>query len=418
MDTYSQKALNQFYDGNIEGANKLIKQAIEYDNDEILFNLADELLQMGQSVQSKEILEILLIRNPDVDEIKTKLAEIAVSDGDSDKAIDYLADINSDSYAYAEALLTAADVYQSMGLYEVSEQKLLEGIRMFPDEEVMKFALAELYFDQNNFEKALNFYELLLDKGIDNYSGINIFSRLGDSYAGIGKFEEAINTYEKIPSIFITEDILFKKGSLYYQLHENDKSIKVINELLDLNRDYAPAYYILANALYDENKFSESYRTAISGIQFNEYSFDLYQIMIKAAKKTDSEAILNAIKIAKKGLSKVEEVNELKKIISDYYIENENFEEAISVINSIDKEIDDPLLIWNLAISYHEIGEIKKAKDNILAAYNELQDDGNFLKDLVLILRDSGDLSMAKEALKKYLQINPDDEYMRTLLEE
>ncbi|MGR3741845.1 tetratricopeptide repeat protein [Companilactobacillus sp. DQM5] len=415
--SYSQDALDEFYNGDIDKANELIKKAIENDDDDTLFNLGDNLLEMGQSVQAKEIFEDLLEKNPDADELRTRLAEIAVSDGNNDAAIDYLSVINPDSYAYAEALLTSADVYQSMGMYEVSEQKLLEAIRLYPDEDVIKFALAELYFAQGNFEKAINLYELLLDNDISELSGISIHERLGDSLAGTGKFEEAIIEYNDINRLLLNEDILYKKGSLYYQTNDLNNAQKTLNELIDLNHDYAPAYYLLANVLYDQNKYEESYRTAVSGLKFNEYNLDLYRILIKSAKKT--KFLKDAIEQSISGINKVEEPNELKKIISDYYIEFGDYEQAISIINSGNEtDSDDPYLFWNLAKANREIDDINEARKNILLAYNDLQDNPDFLKDLVLILRDSVDLTTAKDALNKYLKLVPDDDYMRTIFDD
>ncbi|GKQ42732.1 hypothetical protein RD055328_06550 [Companilactobacillus sp. RD055328] len=414
--SYSQQALDEFYNGNVDKAAELISQAIESDDDDTLFNLGDNLLEMGQSVQAKEIFENLLDKNPDADELRTRLAEIAVSDGDNDTAIDYLSEITSESYAYAEALLTSADVYQSMGLYEVSEQKLLEAIRLYPDEEVIKFALAELYFTQGNFEKALNLYDVLLENDIEEMSGISIHERIGDSLAGVGKFEEAIESYVQINRLLINEDILYKKGSLYYQVGNLTDAKETLNELIDINHDYAPAYYLLASLLYDENNYEESYRTAVNGLKFNEYNLDLYRILIKSSRKINKAD--EAVKLAINGIDKVEEPNELKKLISDYYLESNQDEKAIEIINSGDETInDDPYLFWNMAKANRELDEIAEARNNILSAYNDLQDNPDFLRDLVLILRDFGDMTTAKDGLNRYLKLNPDDEYMRSIFD-
>lgn len=415
--SYSQQALDEFYNGNIDKAAELINQAIEFDDDDTLYNLGSNLLEMGQSIQAKDVFENLLDKNPDADELRTNLAEIAVSDGDNDTAIDYLSVIKPDSYAYAEALLTAADVYQSMGLYEVSEQKLLEAIRLYPDEEVIKFALAELYFAQGNFEKALNLYEVLIDNDMTELSGISIYERMGDSLAGTGKFEEAIDEYNQIDRLLLNEDILYKKGDLYYQIGNLDQAKTTLNELIDLNHDYAPAYYLLASLLFDENNYEEAYRTAINGLKFNEYNMDIYRVLLKSAYKTDNAE--EAIKLSISGIDKVEEPNELKKLISDYYIENDENEKAVEIIDSGDESTnDDPYLFWNLAKANRELDKIADARDNILSAYNDLQDNPDFLRDLVLILRDFGDMTTAKDALNRYLKLNPDDEYMRTIFDD
>ncbi|MDO1605386.1 tetratricopeptide repeat protein [Lactobacillus sp. YT155] len=414
--SYSQEALDEFYKGNLDKTDELIKKAQEYDDDDTLFNLADNLLEMGQSIQAREIFEDLLTKNPDADELRTRLAEIAVSDDQMDLAINYLAEVKPDSYAYGQALITSADVYQAMGLYEVSEQKLLEALKLFPDEEVIKFALAELYFAQANFEKAISFYEVLLDDKQEEFSGISIHERIGDALAGNGKFEEAIEVYEKINQLMINEDILFKKATLYYQTHELKKAQQNLDELIELNHDYIPAYSLLANVLYEQEQYEEAYRTAMNGINFDEYNYELYKVLLKAAKKT--KHLAEAIELAKKGINRVEESNELVKEITDYYQSIGDYDQVISLIKKVQKnEDDDPYLFWNLAKAYSELDEISAARDNILLAYNDLQDNADFLRDLVLILRDFGDLKTAKDALQRYLKLNPDDEYMKTLFD-
>lgn len=414
--SFSQKALDAFYDGDVDKANELIQEALTNDDDDYLFNLGDTLLSMGQSVQAKMIFEQLLEKNPDADELRTRLAEISVSDGDSDKAIEYLSEVSPDSYAYSEALMASADLYQSLGLYEVSEQKLLEAIRMFPDEDVFRFALAELYFAQGNFQKALGFYEVLIENGITEYSGIQLYERLGDSLANIGEFEEAVEAYEKINQLVINEDILYKKGNLYYQIKDYDKSEKNLNELLDLNHDYVQAYVLLASDLYGQDKYEEAYRTAITGLKFDEFNADLYRLVLEAAIKINK--VEEAVKITENGLDKVENPNDLIRMISDFYILDGSYEAAVNIINKYNTKVDDPYLAWNLAKAYRELDDVSAAKENIMFAYNELENNSDFLRDVVLILRDSGDLEIAKDALKKYLVLNPDDEYMRTLFDD
>ncbi|WP_225868674.1 tetratricopeptide repeat protein [Companilactobacillus kimchii] len=171
-------------DGDFSKVDSLIQESIAQDDDQTQFSLAETLMSRGLSVQAKTVYDHLLTMYPTEGQILSRLAEISVSDGDTDQALGYISQITPDSPAYAENLLVSADIYQSQGLYEVSEQKLLSGIREFPDEEVFKFALAEVYFDENKFSKALTYYDMLLDMGIKNYSGISIVLRKASSCRG------------------------------------------------------------------------------------------------------------------------------------------------------------------------------------------------------------------------------------------
>src|SRR5699024_12059727 len=59
-----------------------------------------------------------------------------------------------DALPISQALLILADLYQVLGMTEVSEAKLKEAARILPDESLIEFALAELYFSINKFDEA------------------------------------------------------------------------------------------------------------------------------------------------------------------------------------------------------------------------------------------------------------------------
>ena len=83
-------------------------------------------------------------RYPDEDSLKTALADIAISEGEDDEALEYLSSITPDSEAYLQALLVSVDLYQTQGMFEVSEQKLLQALDLAPDEEIIRFAFSRI----------------------------------------------------------------------------------------------------------------------------------------------------------------------------------------------------------------------------------------------------------------------------------
>jgi tetratricopeptide (TPR) repeat protein len=85
------------------------------------------------------------------------LAEIAMENDQIDEAFDYLDRISSESPFYPRALLISADLYQLIGIPEVSEAKLVEAQKLLPQESLIRFALAELYFQQIGIKKQLPF---------------------------------------------------------------------------------------------------------------------------------------------------------------------------------------------------------------------------------------------------------------------
>ena len=400
-------------DGDFSKVDGLIQESLKEDDDQTQFSLAETLMSRGLSVQAKTIYQHLLVNYPSEGQILSRLAEIAVSDGDSDQALDYISQITPDSPAYAENLLVSADIYQSLGLYEVSEQKLLEGIREFPDEEVFKFALAEVYFDENKFNQALTYYDMLLDMGIKNYSGISIVLRKASSLAGDGQYEDAISEYEKLNALELNEDAQFQLGFLYNQVKNYNKSISVLENLLDTNRDYPTAYPVIAEDYLNIKKNADAFKYAQLGLNLNELDDRLYQIAFDAGTSEDAN---NAIKILENGIKKVENPMPLVIKLSDYYVTKGQFKANLDLLNG--REINNnPKLVWNLAKSEFETDDVNKAQEDILTVLDEFKDNLDYLSDLVEILRSTGNKEVLQAALRLYLKQDPDNEQMQELLD-
>lgn len=401
-------------DGDFSKVDALIQESIAQDDDQTQFSLAETLMSRGLSFQAKTVYDHLLTMYPTEGQILSRLAEISVSDGDTDQALSYISQITPDSPAYAENLLVSADIYQSQGLYEVSEQKLLSGIREFPDEEVFKFALAEVYFDENKFSKALTYYDMLLDMGIKNYSGISIVLRKASSLAGDGQYEEAIDVYEDLNAIELNEDAQFQLGFLYNQVKNYNKSISILEKLLETNRDYPTAYSILAEDYLNIKKNSDAFKYAQLGLNLNELDDNLYQIAFDAGTAEDPTG---AIKILEKGIKTVENPLPLVIKLSDYYVTKGQFKSNLDLLNGRDIS-NNPKLVWNLAKSEFETDDVKKAQENILLVLDDFKDNLDYLSDLIEILRSTGNNDVLKPAIQLYLKQDPDNEEMHNLLDQ
>ncbi|HIY93633.1 tetratricopeptide repeat protein [Companilactobacillus sp. HBUAS56275] len=401
-------------DGDFSKVDPLIQESIAQDDDQTQFSLAETLMSRGLSVQAKTIYDHLLAMYPTEGQILSRLAEIAVSDGNTDQALNYISQITPDSPAYAENLLVSADIYQSQGLYEVSEQKLLNGIREFPDEEVFKFALAEVYFDENKFSKALTYYDMLLDMGIKNYSGISIVLRKASSLAGDGQYEEAIVAYEDLNAIELNEDAQFQLGFLYNQVKNYNKSISILEKLLETNRDYPTAYSILAEDYLNIKKNSDAFKYAQLGLNLNELDDKLYQIAFDAGTAEDPTG---AIKIIEKGIKTVENPLPLVIKLSDYYVTKGQFKSNLDLLNGRDIS-NNPKLVWNLAKSEFETDDVDKAQENILLVLDDFKDNLDYLSDLIEILRSTGNNDVLKPVIQLYLKQDPDNEEMHDLLDQ
>src|SRR5699024_7357743 len=113
--------------------------------------------------------------------------------------------------------------------------KLKEAARILPDESLIEFALAELYFSINKFDEAQFIYHRLLAKGETAINNVSLQERLGTSLSLIGKFEEAIEHLTAALQAGHTDERLFQTAFVYRQLKDNDQTISYLKELRELN---------------------------------------------------------------------------------------------------------------------------------------------------------------------------------------
>lgn len=155
MSSYSEKMLAALKDENLTEATLMFEEALKKDEPEILASLAEELQALGFLEEAKRILEKLLIDFPQEDIFYLSLAEISIENDNIDDAFEYLERIKPESANYLESLLVTADLYQVLGIPEVSEAKLLQAKTIAPEESLITFALAELHFSANQLGKRL-----------------------------------------------------------------------------------------------------------------------------------------------------------------------------------------------------------------------------------------------------------------------
>lgn len=145
---------------------------------------------MGFLEEAKRILEKLLKDFPEEDVFYLSLAEIAIENDDIDGAFEYLEKIEPESDNYLESLLVTADLYQVLGIPEVSEAKLLQAKTIAPEEPLITFALAELHFTTNQLGEAINEYGQLQKQGVDEIANISIDERIGTAYSMMGALKK------------------------------------------------------------------------------------------------------------------------------------------------------------------------------------------------------------------------------------
>ncbi|WP_204121635.1 MULTISPECIES: tetratricopeptide repeat protein [Levilactobacillus] len=414
--SYAETALDQLEKGQLEDFKKQYALSLRHDDDETLFSLGEELYSLGFLNQSRRIYEKLLKKYPDEDELRTNLADIAIDEDKNDEALDYLNQVKPDSPAYIESLMVAADLYQTQELFEVSEQKLLTAKKLAPDEPVITFALAELYFTMREFRKAIPLYLDLITAGTTELSRVNIVERLGVAYANAGRFEQAVGYLKQIHPGNMTPDVKFETAFTYLQLKERPTAIRLFNELKDSDAHYTSLYPYLGQALEEENRLPEALTALQEGLGVDQYNEKLWLQAAHVATKLDDE------KMAEKYLTHGHQLDsdDLSAVIqlSNLYVKQERWQENADLVQPYVKSEDaDPQLYWNLAITAEHQEDFDAARKYYDAAQPFFMDQADFLKPAIYFYREEGATDQVIKLLHAYLQVVPDDAEMALMLE-
>lgn len=416
MNSYSEKVLDALHAGDLVETQLMLTEALRNDAPENLEDLGEQLLQLGFLEEAQTIFQKLLEDHPETDGLNIPLAEIAIENNEIDQAFAYLEAISKDSLAYPESLLVLADLYQVLGIPEVSERKLKEAQTLLPDEPLLDFALAELYYTSGNLQEALRLYIKLLEQGEDEtFPGVNLSERVGSTYSMMANFEEAIPYLEAAVEEGQTDDSLFQLGFTYLQIHENEKAISLLQQLKALNPTYQSLYLPLATALQEEELLEEAEEVLRDGVSENPYNVELYQLASEIAyrlhKVAESEALL------RKAISLEEDKESSILTLSNLLLTEERYEEALTLLAEIEDE-QNAYVAWNLALAHNALENFDEARGHYEKAAPELMTEPDFLKEYGLFLREEGQISRASEILSLYLEQVPGDIEVLALLED
>ena len=414
--SYSEKLLDAIERQDFSQEKSLLQKALDKDEPEILASLAENLVGLGFTDLAKEIYRSLIARFPKEDLFKIYLAEILLNDGQDDDGLTLLYNVTPGSSAYLDSLLVQADYYQTNGLLETAYQKLLEAEKIAPDEDVVKFGLAELDYLSGHYEQALSRYQDLL-KRHKTFSEVNLNDRLFQTLAKLGRYEEAGEVIAKNGNDILDIDSKYQAALVMLTLHKDDQAIKYLNEVIDQSPDYVNAYRLLTTAYEHKNDNEQELRSAQLGIAYNELDPVLYQKGAQAAVRLND--LDTAKNLLQKGIKKLPENFDLRLQLSNLYVRENDNEANIALFAQVDDEDLEPQVHWNLALSYQNLDQSAKAKSEFLLAYPEFKNNSAFLKQMLLFFNtEPNSQNIVKELLEAYLKLEPEDTEMQEMYDE
>lgn len=411
--TYSEKMLQALSDNNWEEAQDYFEKALQKDQPKILAALGEELYQLGFIEEAKKVFLQLLNDSPKNTGYLLSLGEIAIEEDRYDEAFQYFDEVPKDSEDYPSALLDQADLYQMMEMPDVAELKLLEAKNYLPEEPLIQFALGELYYSTQQFVEAASYYLALLMENQKVIANISIEERLGVSYDFAGKFEKAIPHLENALKLERTDDRLFYLGYTYEEIGENEKAIEIFEELLDENEDYDTVYLHLGKLYQKEEQIEQAQGILEKGIEKNPYQVDLYLLASENSYRLKEEE--KAISYLEKALTLGEKEEEILQALGNLYLRQDRFNELIALYEK--QELQTPQMLWDLGRAYYALEEYDEAFKAYSNAYQDLKEEPDFMREYGLFLREEGYLEDAKKLLTHYLEHEPLDLEIQSIVE-
>lgn len=408
------KCVDFLMKGNLSEAFNIFNDIKTAGSDEERLLLAEELEHLGFLQEAVSLYEKLLEVYPEEGELLVAVADIYINLDQEEEALNTLSKIANEDPYYVQALMLQADLYDSQGLFEVSEQKLLEAEKIEPNEPIIQFALAEIYANIGKFAEAVYKYEQILVH-TEEIGHVNIHERLAELYSASGEFEKALQFYEHALQDKLDIDVLFGFGFTAYRAGFYQKAIGKLTEVKELDPEYQSVYLPLARSYEHEEDLQNALHVAKEGIRVNPYQKELYQFAGKICLKLgeEEEAEINFTEAISLDTSFVEAVLTLNKL----YMKQQRYSDIIELVEPLLTEgEEDPYLLWDYAVACEEEEQYSNALNAYQRAYRYLKEKDEFLQNYGFFLLEEGNTHEAIEIFKKLQELDPTNaEYIDVL---
>lgn len=410
--SYSEQLLDAIQNHDFSSNQHLLKEALNNDDPEILASLAENLTGLGFTDLAKQVYRALIAQFPREDLFKVYLAEILLNDGDEDDGLSLLYNVSKSSSAYLDSLLVQADYYQTSGLIETAKDKLLQALKIAPEEDAIKFGLAELDYLSGDYEQALSLYQDLI-KRQNSFSEVNLYQRLFATHAKLGNYEEAADIIRKHSDSVLDIDSKYEAGLVMLSVGDDQQAIKYLDEVIKQSPDYVNAYPLLAQAYEHQHDNEQVLRTAQAGLAYNELDETLYSMGAKSAANLNE--LDTAQDLLEKGLKIAPDNSDLRIQLSNLYLHKRQDKDNIALFKKLDNDSLEPQAHWNMALSYERLDNTEKSQSEFLLAYPDFKENPTFLRQMILFFNAQNNPDITKQLLERYLKITPEDDEMQDL---
>ncbi|UOQ93573.1 tetratricopeptide repeat protein [Halobacillus shinanisalinarum] len=399
------KAIHQMEAKKPEEALNTLQSYLPEADEEERFTIAELYIQWGMLGEAKSILQELMQRYPKEQELKVMMAEIHIDLEEDDEAIEILNQFGPEDEDYLQSLIQLADLYQSQGLFEVAEQKLLTAKQVEPNEAVIDFALGELSFSNGEYNKSIPFYENAMHHQ-PVIGDIEVAARLAEAYAATGEFEQSLDYFQKVEED--NPDVMFRYGFVAFQALRNDIAINIWERLIEEDPYFQSVYPLLAQAYDAEGMAKEALEMVNKGLAKDEFNKELYHLAGTLYHKTGEKE--EGYRLMREAVALDPGYKEAVLFLIENYKSDKDYDAIIDLINQlITLGEEDPYYLFELAKAYEEVEDYKQAYIHYENAYPSLKEDDVFLKAYGYFLVEEGKMNEGRKVLEEYLAVDPTD---------
>lgn len=397
-------------DGDIERINELIDRAEKSVDFDLMYEAAGLLVDYGYVGQADHIYEMLISYLPEEPQLKIDRANTLMELGDEDDALLLLSEVTPDQEEYTQALLALADYYQMIGMAEAAIGKVKEALSRSPHEPVIRFAYAELLLDAGRYLEAAKLYTELYNDGQNDIAGTMIPLRLAETYSAGAAYEEALPYYEELLKDEQLPDTLFGAAFAYYQSSQPEKSVQLLEQLIEMDPDYFSAYMLAGQAQSRLGEDEKAYGLFEQGIKRDEFDKELRLSAGKSALKLGFP--LEAEEHLQHAIALDPEYIDAIVTLASLYNQQEEDEKLLSLLTDINEgQMDIPLLSAFKAYALEREEQYAHAYVSYSKAYVGMKDDPSFLDKYARFLLDEGKRDEAIEVVKTLVLLAQPEEW-------
>jgi tetratricopeptide (TPR) repeat protein len=288
----------------------------------------------------------------------------------------------------------------------------LQALKIAPEEDAVKFGLAELDYLSGDYEQALALYKDLVQRQ-ETFGEVNLNQRLFATNAKMGNYEQAAEIIRKRSDSIFDIDSKYEAGLVMLSVGDDDKAIKFLDEVIEQSPDYVNAYPLLAQAYEHKHDNEQVLRTAQAGLAYNELDETLYSLGARAAANLNE--MDTARDLLEKGLKIAPDNSDLRMQLSNLYLHMHQDSSNIALFKDLDNENIEPQAHWNMALSYERLDNSEKAQSEFLLAYPDFKENPDFLRQMIMFFNAQNNSDITKQLLERYLKLVPEDDEMQDL---